>query len=167
MRIATRHDAKQLQDLFAESTQYASQVGHIDRPNRFEEDYFAPYIENKEMYCFEANNSLAGAVRLFEKNSPTAAWPSVDVRYLYVGKLATGDIVRGSDFFLHAMLPSIRSEAIERGKMGLRLECLADNPKLMDFYSVRGFDKVGTARIFSKFYGKHIELIKFEQGLWL
>lgn len=165
LRLATLEETKSLQGLFIESTRHANQVGHIDRPDQFEEEYFASYIEASELHCFDVDDQLAGVVNLAEEDCPPIVWPETEAQYLYIGKLATADIVRGKHFFQQTMLPDIEKEAIQRGKLGLRLSCLGDNPKLINFYNAAGFDLVGMAGVFSNFYQKHVEVTKFQREI--
>lgn len=162
MRLATSEDIPSLQDLFIESTRYANQVGHIDRPTQFDVGYFQPYIETEELYCFEVTKAIVAAARLTETDPPPKIWIDNEERYLYVGKLATSDSVRGNQFFQKVMLHKIFEEAKEREKIGIRLSCLGDNQRLINFYSRIGFNNFGTAQIFSTFYGRRVEVVKFE-----
>lgn len=165
MRLATSEDIASLQHLFVESTRHANQVGHIDRPNQFDDGYFLPYIETEELYCFEGTNTIVAAVRLTETDPPPKIWTDNEEQYLYVGKLATSDSVRGTQFFQKVMLDQILEEAKARNKIGIRLSCLGDNPRLTNFYSRIGFNNLGMAQIFSTFYEKHTEVVKFEHGV--
>lgn len=162
MRLATLEDIAGLQNLFTESTRHANQVGHIDRPDQFDNEYFLPYIGAEELYCFEATDTIVAAARLTETDPPPKIWDENEERYLYVGKLATSDSVRGTQFFPNVMLRQILEEARVRNKTGIRLSCLADNRRLIQFYSCIGFNNLGTAQIFSTFYGKHTEVVRFE-----
>ncbi len=165
MRLATLEETKSLQTLFTESTRHANQVGHIDRPDRYDEDYFVPYIEAEELHCFDLDDRIAGAVNLAEADCPPVVWSEADSPHLYIGKLATSNTVRGTQFFRNTMLPDIEVEARKRDKVGLRLCCLGDNPKLINFYADAGFNNIGMAQSFSTFYNKHVKVAKFERIL--
>ena len=162
MRIAVQEDLEDLKVLFTESTEYANQVGHIDRPQTFGNEYFTPLIEASELYCFDKGDRVAGIARLTEIDPPPTIWEDTENKYLYVGKLATSNLVRNTQFLPTVMLPDIADEAKQREKIGLRLSCLADNQKLIDFYSRLGFNNVGMAEILSSFYKKRISVTKFE-----
>ena len=165
MRLAVQEDLEDLKVLFAESTEHANQVGHIDRPKTFNNEYFTPFIEASELYCFDAGNRVVGAARLTEADPPPTIWEESGAQYLYVGKLATSNLVRSTQFFPTVMLPEISDEAKQRDKIGIRLSCLADNHKLIDFYSRLGFNNIGMAQILSSFYKKHVYVTKFELGV--
>lgn len=165
MRLAVQEDLEGLRILFAESTKHANQVGHIDRPDTFNDDYFTAYIEARELYCFDTSDRIAGAARLTETDPPPTIWEDNKAEYLYVGKLATSSFVRNTQFFPTVMLPEIVDEAKRRDKIGIRLSCLADNPKLIDFYNSLGYDNAGVSQIFSSFYKNHVYVTKFELGV--
>lgn len=162
MRLAVHEDLDELKVLLTESTEHANQVGHIDRPKTFSNEYFTPFIEAGELYCFDVGNRVVGIARLTEADPPPTIWEDVEAKYLYVGKLATSHLVRNTQFFPTVMLPYITDEAKQREKIGIRLSCLADNQKLKDFYTRIGFNNIGIAEIFSSFYQKHIYVAKFE-----
>ena len=165
MRLAELSDVASLQTLYAESRMHGKTVGDIDWPKKFSHDFLAGYISNKELYCFEeAESGLVAAARLTETDN-IAVWPDEDQRFLYVGKLATADIVRRQRYVPRIVMPAAERLAIERGKIGLRLNCLADEPGLMRLYNNIGFTLLGSVRIFSVFNNREIETAKFEKTL--
>jgi len=165
MRLALQEDVENLKVMFEESTVHANQVGHIDRPDKFDDQYLTPLIETKELFCFEVSDRIVGAARLTDIEPSPAIWEDLEAKYLYIGRLASGNLVRNSDFFQKVMLIEITDEAKKRDKRGLRLSCLADNQRLIDFYSRIGFSNIGKSQIFSSFYEKQIYVTKFELGV--
>lgn len=165
MRLAEISDVASLQTLYAESRMHGKTVGDIDWPEIFSHDFLAGYISNRELYCFEeAESGLVAAARLAETDN-IAVWPDEDQRFLYVGKLATADIVRRQRYVPRIVMPAAERLAIERGKIGLRLNCLADNPGLMRLYNNLGFNLLGIVSIYSTFAEKQITTAKFEKML--
>ena len=165
MRLAEISDVPSLQELFAQAREHGKRVGDIDWPEIFSHDVLAGYIGNRELYCFEeAESGLVATARLAETDN-IAVWPDEDQRFLYVGKLATADIVRGQQYVPRVVIPAVERLAIERDKVGLRLNCLADESGLMRFYNNLGFNLLGSVRIFSMFINREIETAKFEKML--
>ncbi len=162
MRVAEFEDIDNLKTLYVQSTKHANQVGHIDRPDQFSDEYFEPYIKVRELYCFDDENQIAGAARLSEIEASSSVWEDDLAQYLYVGRLATSNLVRNTRYFPNIMLPEIIDEAGRRDKIGVRLSALSDNLKLTDFYSSLGFSALGNTLIFSLFYEKHIYVTRFE-----
>ena len=165
MRLAVHEDFVGLQDLYFESTKHANQVGYIDRPELFDEEYFLPYIDAEEFYCFDIKGRIVGGARLTEVDPPPTIWADEESQFLYVGRLATSDSVRNTQFFPRVMLPEIVEVAKQRDKVGLRLSCLGNNQRLVDFYSRLGFNNLGMAQIFSSFYQKHVHVARFERSV--
>lgn len=165
MRLAEMSDVPGLQELFAQARAHGKTVGDIDWPEIFPRDVLTGYISNRELYCFEeAESGLVAAVRLAETGN-IDVWPDEDQRFIYVGRLATADVVRGRQYVPRIVLPDTEKLAVESGKSGLRLNCLADESGLMRFYNNLGFNLLGSVRIFSAFVNREIETAKFEKIL--
>lgn len=96
-------------------------------------DYLGKLIGARELFCMQSPAGLVGAVRLTEQANPLE-WPDDSGNRLLIAKWATGDEVRDQKFVPRRFLPAIEREAERRGKVGTRLNCMADNPKLMRFY---------------------------------
>ncbi len=165
MRIAQIEDVPALQDLYSESARHANKVGHIDWPDQFEESYLNSLVLAREIYCFEDEGQLTGAVRLAEKDPPPVVWEEQKPQHLYIGKLATADAVRGQQYVSRILLPEIEREGRLRNKVSLRLTCLGDNPKLIEYYSGLGFERNENTTMFSEFYNAEIEIARFERNL--
>lgn len=164
MRLAQLEDVSLIQAVYAESTRHANAVGHINWPTPFPISILKQYILDKELYRFGAAANIMATVRLSAAGN-VAVWPDQDIRYLYIGRLASADLVRGKMYVPKVVLPAITEEARGRGKIGLRLSCHADNESLMSFYVQLGFIHLDTISIFSEFSEKHVDLIRFQKSL--
>lgn len=155
MRLATSQEIPAIEEIYRQSREHAFRVGHIDWPEQFPNGFFEDLILNSELHCFEEGDSLVAAARLTDADNPEV-WSDQSKPFLYIGKLATGDQVRGKNYIADIAIPAFAEEARSRGKIGLRLNCLADNPNLINYYKRLGFAVTGVASINSKLMDQQV-----------
>lgn len=161
MRRASLNDIPHLKNIYKESYRHAFRVGHIDWPEKFSEGFFRNLIKLRELYVFELNNQIVASVKLAKFDNPLV-WPIQSKPFLYIGKMATSEKVRGMNFIAKQGIPSMKKEGIIKGKIGFRLNCLADNSGLINYYNSLGFADKGQVNIYSELSERNIEIRKFE-----
>lgn len=162
MRLAIHEDIPEIEEIYRQSREHAFKVGYIDWPEKFPDGFFEGLIAADELFCFSEGNTIVAAARLSDTDNP-AVWKYQRQPHLYIGKLASGDAVRGTHFIETVAIPAFEIEAQKRDKAGLRLNCLADNPGLLKLYSGMGFFAVGNECIYSHLLEKLIVTTKFEK----
>jgi len=160
MRIAETADLGELQTVYQAATSYANQVGTIDWPDPIPEPFVAELIASSELHCFEDERHILAAVKL-SRTADDRVWGNTAAPALYVAKLATDDRARSSSYFRTTMLPAITEYA--GPTTPLRLDCLADNRRLKDFYSRLGFVGLGDATFFSVKQQRPLTVTRFER----
>lgn len=158
MRLAEQHDVPQLTELYSDALSHANSVGHIDWPVPVTSDFVSELVSTRELYRFGDNKILATAK--VSTLPDTRIWKDVSDCGLYLAKLATSNLVRGTRYFEQNMLAEINdfTEAI----VPKRLDCLADNPKLRAFYLGIGFHAMGDVVFYSEKQNKYITVSRFE-----
>lgn len=159
MRIATSQDTPALAGLYEQATRYANLVGHIDWRNPFPEALVTELIETNELFCFESSNEICGVAKVSTKPD-TRVWGNTKTPALYLSKVATSDVVRGSRFFERQMLPALMESFPATSK--IRLDCLSNNERLKALYLDIGFTAVGEASFFSVKSEHTIMVTRFE-----
>lgn len=133
LRPAQTADIPQLLDLYEQSMRHGNTVRPGSTDWSITEWYLGKLMGEEELFCMQSPDGLVGAARLTESVNPVE-WPDGNENRLLIAKLATADAVRGQGFVPKHFLPAIEDEARRRGMVGLRLNCMAENPKLMEFY---------------------------------
>lgn len=159
MRPATKHDSSKLLKLYSESLAHAQKVGKIDWPDPISQSFINSLLENKNLFCFEKDDTIIAAAKLSRKPD-RKIWPSQESA-LYIGRLATAETVRGTRFFQEQMLPAIIDYVGPNAK--LRLNCLADNEPLKTFYRNLGFIPQADVAFYSPQQAAYITVTPFER----
>jgi ribosomal protein S18 acetylase RimI-like enzyme len=164
MRLAYQSDIENLVALYTEAATYAGEVGHIDWENPFSVQVVKKFIEEKELFCVDGENDLpAAAVRLTTEGDNRIWQPNEISAHLYISKLATANSVHGTGYTSSVVLPNIVTRASEAECDGIRLDCLADNPGLIRFYSRLGFSALGIRSFYSDKQQRPLTVMCFEQ----
>ena len=164
MRLAIESDIPILQDLYQESRAHAFRVGFIDWPERFSAEYLEEFIEADQLYCFEDGDTVTASVKL-ARSDRVKIWPDDSKDFLYVGKLATADAVRGQGYVQRIVLPSIEERATEMSKIGTRLNVLASNERLRGFYENLGFELVSIGSVVTELTGRTVETAQYQRAI--
>ncbi len=162
MRIATSQDGPAIAEIYQQATLHANKVGHIDWPNPFPTRLAIELIDTNELFCFEHGAQIGGVAKV--STSPdTRVWSQTNASTLYLSKVATSNAVRGLHFFEQEILPAI-AEAHPRASR-FRLDCLADNGRLIAFYEQVGFAVIGESSFFSVKSKRALTVARLEMPL--
>ncbi len=159
MRLATENDSSKLLRLYSESLAYAQMVGKIDWPCPISQSFIYDLLESKNLFCFEVDGTIVAAVKL-SRRPDERIWSDQESA-LYIARLATAEVVRGTSFFRSHMLPAIIDNAGPNTK--LRLNCLADNEPLKTFYRRLGFIPLADVTFYSLQQATNIMVTPFER----
>jgi predicted GNAT family N-acyltransferase len=159
MRLAEAKDTDDLVSLYQEAASHAHAVGMIDWPNSIPKAFVDDLVASDELYCF-GQEQILGAARLSQQGD-TKIWEDESLTALYLAKLATGNQTRGQNYFKNVMLPAIIEHAGSNTR--LRLDCLADNARLQDFYRNLGFVSLGNVEFFSDKQQRELVVTRFER----
>jgi GNAT superfamily N-acetyltransferase len=108
-----------------------------------------------EMYLGYVDGAPASAMVLQEEDR--ALWPEAGNDSLYIHKLSVRRKFAKSGLS-SAMISWAKSQAAERRKKYLRLDCAADREKLCCFYEGQGFCKVDEKLLFGRYPTAFYEL---------
>lgn len=160
MRQADKQDILKLTDIYEDARLYGEDVGVIDWPKPINELFIQDLIATNELYCFDSEDRVVAAAKL-STNPDVRIWGSENIPALYLAKLATSSEVRGRGYLRHEMIPAIQNYAGQG--TALRLECLAENSKLISFYQRLGFTALGEAQFYSDKQLSDITVMRFEK----
>ena len=158
MRRAGQDDVARLTEVYSDALEHANNVGHIDWPNPCTADFVSELVSTGELYCFGKDLVLAAAK--VSSYPDFRIWKDAGKSGLYLAKIATSSQVRGTRYFERNMLREIADLAVDG--VPIRLDCLADNPRLKTFYSGIGFSEVGDVTFYSEKQNKHLTVTRFE-----
>jgi predicted GNAT family N-acyltransferase len=126
---------------------------HLDTEWRITHQYFGYLQGNRELHVSDDGTEddplLHGAVVLSERYNQSEWDGSAPETGMYVGKLATANVVRGTRYVGRVMLPSIVEIALSRGKESIRLNYRGEDTGLGDFYEGLGFEPAGANAFYS------------------
>ena len=166
MRLALMADSENLAALYSEAASYAETVGHIDWENPFPIRIVKELIQDEELFCSNGEDGLINAsVRLSQRGDKRIWQISDEDSYLYVNKLATANNVHGSGYTESVILPNIIKRATQSRSRGIRLDCLADNQRLIRFYLRIGFTALGVTSLYSDKQQRMISVMRFEKPI--
>jgi ribosomal protein S18 acetylase RimI-like enzyme len=115
--------------------------GVLDQwPEQFPDWLIEDAIARGEMFLVRAGTEIAGTVRI--QNADVDAWGEDDGRAVYVHSLALRRKFSGQGLGA-AILDKIQQDATAAGKPVLRLDCVATNVGLRNFYEQLGFEHRG------------------------
>lgn len=161
MRLALENDIPELRTVYNDAMIYAESVGHIDWPSPFPVSALRELITNKELYCFEVSGQVIAAQRInYERDE--RIWENDGQEHIYIGKVATASAVRTQNYFGSVMLPAAIKQSV-KDTDSVRLDCLADNVRLKNFYSRVGFTSLGNATFYSEKQQRPITVTRFER----
>ncbi len=160
MKKAREADLYQITNLYGEALTHAKNVGHIDWPDPFTLADVAALYATNELYCFGAS-ALDGVARI-SFHPDVRIWGERNEKAIYLAKVATSNAVRGTRYFERVMLPDIQGTLSPRPP--LRLDCVADNPGLKEFYSAIGFNELGDVTFFSEKQNRPVTVSRFEMS---
>lgn len=162
MRPATNHDLDNLVALYTDATAYANTVGHIDWKMPFPPELIDELIAQRELFCIDDDNGKIVASFQLKSVADQQKWLSADAeRFVYIGKLATTSSMHGTGFGRRVVFPRIIDYARQKGRLGIRLECLADNSRLKNYYLGSGFADKGDITLSRN--GATLALSRFEK----
>lgn len=107
-------------------------------------------IERGEVYLAEIDNQPAGMFVLWEEQShwDKELWGEEHTRkYYYLHRITSGRSFHGQGVG-QQLMEAAKKVAKEKGKEKIRLDCIADNQHLNDFYSSNKFKYYDTVREF-------------------
>ncbi len=146
------------QEIYNQAILYARGVGMIDWDFPFPESIIEEYWDRNELYCIRGEmEDVLAVVRLGTEPNPQI-WQD-GVKALYLGKMAAGDWARNLSVATRIIIPEAHAVAAQRGLDEVRLDCLADNERLRNFYQ-RTFIERGEVEIMSK-RGAKLKLARF------
>lgn len=157
---AEKQDTPVLREIYDQAIQHANSVGKIDWSSPFPENTITDYCNANELFVVRAKNigeGIVAAFRLTKEPNPRI-WND-QIKALYIGKVAVGDEARGKNLFYGDILPNLRQMATQSSVEEIRLDCLAGNERLRNFYA-RHFEHRGNNKLMSQF-GDEIEVSKF------
>lgn len=160
IELADNKDASVIREVYDQAIQHANSVGMIDWPSPFPENTIKNFCILNELFVVRADDAEQGIVaafRLTEEPNPRI-WDD-SIKALYIGKVAVGDQARGMNLFYGDVLPYVYKIATQSSIEEIRLDCLADNQRLRNFYT-RHFEYMGDNKLMSQF-GDELEVSKF------
>lgn len=159
MRVVAESELPDVLQVYDQAAAFAHEVGYIDWPSPFPEALCREMIALGELYCSDREGSVAGVMRVSRQPDPRI-WGDGSGGGLYLAKIAVGNHGRDQRVFETAMLPFARSMA--RGSEPVRLDYLAGNDKLGNFYSSLGFRACGNMTFFSDKQQTNITVTKMQ-----
>ena len=160
MDHATSSDITDLLEVYRDSLKHAYNVGKIDWPNPITMAFMEYLLKTNELYAFRLDPKIVAAARLSHQPDERI-WTDAPPLALYLGKLATSEEVRGTDYFRRRMLPSIQEYA--GANTPLRLDCLSDNERLKSHYHRLGFISLGNVTFFSEKQDIDLTVTRYER----
>ncbi|MEK3787460.1 GNAT family N-acetyltransferase [Paenibacillus sp. FSL K6-1230] len=119
------------------------------KPEMFTEEVIHDYFESREIYIAYLNEAPAGLYTL-QFDDPTYWKDKNDPDYGYLHRLTVHSGLRGLNLGPR-LLQSAERIVQQRGKKGLRLDCVAHNRKLNHFYQMQGFRLMGVSDMGTRF----------------
>lgn len=137
-KVAQRADLPTVLEIVTEAAAWVKAKGIDDQwpspPNKFWRQRLTGMVERSEMFTVGIVKNRFGIVRITEHNRH---WPD-DGLALYVGMLALRTEMHGQGLGAH-ILTWATLKARREGKHFLRLDCLASNSRLRQYYEAQGF----------------------------
>ncbi|MFO0920405.1 MAG: hypothetical protein U0451_01910 [Candidatus Saccharimonadales bacterium] len=162
MRLATNQEAPDIRQHYDEVTAYASRVGFIDWPNPFPLETINSLIAKNELFIW-GDEAIKAVARVSLVASDVIWGQSEDnQRYVYIGKLAGASSIRGTGYIKSTVLTEVADFAANTDKIGIRLDCLATNKGLYNFYARLGCQDRGISTFWSQSQDSEIVVQRFE-----
>ncbi|TML61430.1 MAG: GNAT family N-acetyltransferase [Actinobacteria bacterium] len=141
VRRAQQEDALTVAGLLDEATVWVNDLGFSQWPLPFPRDQLAAAIDRGEVYVVESEDGDGVATVSMLPDDPEY-WGDQPPDAFYVHKLAVRRDQAGRGIGA-AIVEWANAEAAEAGREFLRLDCLADNPGIRDYYEDLGFEHRG------------------------
>jgi GNAT superfamily N-acetyltransferase len=141
VRRAQQEDAVTVAGLLDEATVWVNDLGFSQWPLPFPRDQLAGAIDRGEVYVVESEDGEGVATVSMLPDDPEY-WGDQPPDAFYVHKLAVRRDQAGRGIGA-AIVEWANAEAAEAGREFLRLDCLADNPGIRDYYEELGFEHRG------------------------
>ena len=141
VRRAQQEDALTVAGLLDEATVWVNDLGFSQWPLPFPRDQLAAAIGRGEVYVVESEDGEGVATVSMLPDDPEY-WGDQPPDAFYVHKLAVRRDQAGRGIGA-AIVEWANAEAAEAGREFLRLDCLADNPGIRDYYEDLGFEHRG------------------------
>jgi len=141
VRRAQQEDALTVAGLLDEATVWVNDLGFSQWPLPFPRDQLAAAIDRGEVYVVESEEGEGVATVSMLPDDPEY-WGDQPPDAFYVHKLAVRRDQAGRGIGA-AIVEWANAEAAEAGREFLRLDCLADNPGIRDYYEDLGFEHRG------------------------
>ena len=141
VRRAQQEDAVTVAGLLDEATVWVNDLGFSQWPLPFPRDQLAAAIGRGEVYVVESEDGDGVATVSMLPDDPEY-WGDQPPDAFYVHKLAVRRDQAGRGIGA-AIVEWANAEAAEAGREFLRLDCLADNPGIRDYYEDLGFEHRG------------------------
>ena len=141
VRRAQQEDALTVAGLLDEATVWVNALGFSQWPLPFPRDQLAAAIDRGEVYVVESEDGDGVATVSMLPDDPEY-WGDQPPDAFYVHKLAVRRDQAGRGIGA-AIVEWANAEAAEAGREFLRLDCLADNPGIRDYYEDLGFEHRG------------------------
>jgi GNAT superfamily N-acetyltransferase len=141
VRRAQEEDAVIVAGLLDEATVWVNDLGFSQWPLPFPRDELAAAIGRGEVYVVESEDGEGVATVSMLPDDPEY-WGDQPPDAFYVHKLAVRRDQAGRGIGA-AIVEWANAEAAEAGREFLRLDCLADNPGIRDYYEDLGFEHRG------------------------
>ena len=141
VRRAQQEDAQTVAGLLDEATVWVNDLGFSQWPLPFPRDQLAAAIDRGEVYVVESEDGEGVATVSMLPDDPEY-WGDQPPDAFYVHKLAVRRDQAGRGIGA-AIVEWANAEAAEAGREFLRLDCLADNPGIRDYYEDLGFEHRG------------------------
>jgi len=114
------------------------------RPGSFSRQAFAIQLDRGEVYVAKLGEETAGTITL--QWSDELFWPGAPSDALYVHKMAVHPVYHGREFGIQMLEWAGRMAKIA-GKKFVRLDCLATNMKIREYYEKAGFIHVNDVMV--------------------
>jgi GNAT superfamily N-acetyltransferase len=108
-------------------------------------------VERKEVYLVTKEDAILGTFALWDNQTPwdIDLWGEEESRkYLYLHRIALESNQHGKNRG-KLLLEGAQSIARKSEIRGIRLDCIASNPNLNEFYQANGFDYVKTIHAYN------------------
>ena len=138
------HEVDLVLDLLAQGSAYAQAQGIEQWPARFAVDFVSGGVERGEVWLARLDRGAVATCTLIW--SDPLFWGADDKRAGYLHRLAVADAARGAGIG-HRLLDWAQNEVAAAGRPALRLDCLAENRRLRDWYAAAGFDHRGDRQV--------------------
>ncbi len=137
MRVAGPDDAEVLVAVLEEASAWLRSRGILQWPERFTVDWFGPALDRGETSLIFVDGTVAATITL---SWTDRAWPEDAGDAGYVHRFA---VLRWAAGIGAELLAWADDQVRAAGRAYLRLDCVADNPALREYYERASFEHRG------------------------